>query len=257
FFFQAEDGIRDFHVTGVQTCALPILGASLAAMDLAVNVAFPAITAAFALETRAIRWVVVCYVLTYASLMLAFGRLGDRVGHRAVFRAGLGVSVAAYLLCAVAPTYPWLLAARVGQGIATALVLSCAPALALALFEEGKRTRALGAYGSMNAFASIVAPLVGGASIAALGWSGVFWFRVPLALAALLLLPMLPRTPPAPRAPRPQADWPSSLLLSGGLGLLLIAPALAHSEAGAGLAAVPALSGAAALAAFALQQRRV
>ena len=76
------------------------LGASLAAMDLAVNVAFPSITAAFALERQEIRWLVVCYVLTYASLMLVFGRLGDRIGHRRIFRAGLLLSIAAYTLCA-------------------------------------------------------------------------------------------------------------------------------------------------------------
>ena len=55
------------------------LGASLAAMDLAVNVAFPSVTAAFALATGEIRWLVVSYVLTYASLMLACGKLGDRI----------------------------------------------------------------------------------------------------------------------------------------------------------------------------------
>src|SRR5215510_7013100 len=168
------------------------LGASLAAMDLAVNVAFPSITAAFALKTEEIRWLVVSYVLTYASLMLAFGKLGDRIGHRRVFRAGLVLAIGAYLLCALAPTYGLLLAARVVQGVSTALVLSCAPALATFLFEESKRTRALGAYASLSAIASIVAPIVGGLSIAALGWAGVFWFRVPVAVLAVVLLPLLP-----------------------------------------------------------------
>ena len=168
------------------------LGASLATMDLAVNVAFPSISAAFDLETRSIRWVVICYVLTYSSLMLAFGKLGDRVGHRRVFRAGLVVSVLAYVLCALAADYPSLLAARIVQGVATALVLSCAPALATLLFDESRRVRALGGYGSLTSLASALAPLVGGASIAALGWSGVFWFRVPLAALALLLLPLVP-----------------------------------------------------------------
>jgi MFS family permease len=175
------------------------LGASLAAMDLAVNVAFPSITAAFGLETRSIRWVVICYVLVYSSLMLACGRLGDRVGHRRVFRAGLLVSALAFVLCALAPDYPTLLAARVVQGVGTALVLSCAPALATLLFDESQRLSALGRYASLTALASIAAPLVGGLSIAALGWSGVFWFRAPLAVLALLLMPLLAHVhqPPA------------------------------------------------------------
>jgi MFS family permease len=175
------------------------LGASLAAMDLAVNVAFPSITAAFGLETRSIRWVVICYVLTYSGLMLAFGRLGDRVGHKRVFRAGLLVSAVAFVLCALAPDYPTLLAARVVQGVGTALTLSCAPALATLLFDESRRLSALGRYASLTALASVAAPLVGGLSIAALGWSGVFWFRAPLALLALALMPLLAHVhqPPA------------------------------------------------------------
>ena len=84
------------------------LGASIAPMDFAVNVAFPAITAAFALEVQAIRWVVICYVITYASLLLAFGKLGDVIGHRAVFRAGLIVGTLSFAACGLAPTYAWL-----------------------------------------------------------------------------------------------------------------------------------------------------
>ena len=199
------------------------LGVSLPTFDLAVNVAFPAITAAFALETRAIRWIVVFYVLTYASLMLAFGRLGDLAGYRRVFGAGLGVSALAFTLCGFAPDYEWLLAARVVQGVGAALVLSCAPALATSLYEESRRTRVLGAYATMAAAAAVAAPLLGGASIALAGWSGVFWFRLPIALAALALLPLLPRD----ARPHWRAyDLAGAALLAAGLALLLLAPAL-------------------------------
>ena len=171
------------------------LGAALPPLDIAVNVAFPAISAAFALETQAIRWVVAAYVLTYASLMLAFGRLGDVVGYRRVFRAGLLLAAGAFVLCALAPDYGWLLAARTVQGVAAALLLSCAPALATSLYDESRRTWVLGAFASMSAGAAVVGPLVGGASIALLGWAGVFWFRAPLALVALALLPFVPCCP--------------------------------------------------------------
>ena len=204
--------------------AVVSLGASLATMDLAVNVAFPSITAAFALETRSIRWVVICYVLTYSSLMLAFGRLGDRIGHRQVFRAGLLLSAAALVLCGIADDYETLLAARVVQGIATALVLSCAPALATLLYDEHRRTKALASYSTLTAFASVIAPLIGGASIAALGWSGVFWFRVPLAVLALLLLPLL-RSVERP-AMRAAPNVAGSVLLATSLAFLMLTPAL-------------------------------
>src|SRR2546425_9696730 len=85
------------------------LGISVVPLDTAVNIAFPDITGSFGLPIQMIQWVVICYVLTYASLMLAFGRVGDVVSHGRVFRIGLLWSGAAYLLCAAAPSYGWLL----------------------------------------------------------------------------------------------------------------------------------------------------
>lgn len=231
------------------------LGASLAAMDIAVNVAFPAITAAFSLEPRAIRWLVICYVLTYASLMLAFGNLGDHVGHRRVFGAGLAISLVAFVLCAAAPTYPALLVARAVQGIGTALVLSCAPALATSALDEARRTESLSRYSAIVALASVLAPLLGGISIALLGWSGVFWFRAPLALTALCLLPRIALRAPAAARPLRSFQMLGPSLLALGIASLLLAPGLLQTEATTRWAALPVLTGAAALAAFGLQQR--
>ena len=171
------------------------LGASIAPMDFAVNVAFPAITAAFTLDVQSIRWVVICYVITYASLMLAFGKLGDIVGHRRVFHAGLLTGILAFAACGLASTYSWLLAARVLQGISTALVLSCAPALVVAVCGEHRRTWALSRYAMISAVAGIAGPVIGGVVIHWLGWAGAFWFRLPIALLALGLLSRMPALP--------------------------------------------------------------
>lgn len=169
------------------------LGASIAPLDFSVNVAFPAITQAFALDTQAIRWIPLSYVLTYGVLVIGFGALGDRIGHLRIFRMGLMMGVVALSLCALAPSYFWLIAARVLQGISMALTLSCAPALVTFLYAEHARTRALSAYGTMTSIASLIAPLAGGLSIALMGWPGVYWFRVPLALLALAALPLIQR----------------------------------------------------------------
>src|ERR1700745_1041785 len=83
------------------------LGTSVVPLDSAVNIAFPDITGSFGLPIEMIQWVVICYVLTYSSLMLSFGRIGDIWGHGRVFRIGLLWSSVAYLLCAAAPTYGW------------------------------------------------------------------------------------------------------------------------------------------------------
>lgn len=212
------------------------LGASIAPMDFAVNVAFPAITAAFALNVEDIRWVVIAYVVTYASLMLAFGKLGDVVGYRRVFHAGLVMGIIAFVACGLAPSYAWLLAARIVQGIATALVLSCAPALAVAFGGAGHRTWALSRYAMITALAAIAGPLVGGASLQWLDWPGVFWFRVPVAAAALLILWRLPQpVDPAPATRSMGAT--GAMLLAAGLALILLGCAL---WPGAGRAIWPA-----------------
>jgi MFS family permease len=168
-------------------------GAAIAPLDFAVNMAFPAMTTAFALATPDIRWVAVCYVITYGSLMLFCGVLGDRLGHLRVFRWGLVLSALALVACAAAPSYGWLLAGRVLQGMGVALTLSCAPALAMGLLAAGQRTQALSVYGAMFAAAGVLAPLLGGLSMLHWGWAGVYGFRVPIVLLAWLCTPWLVR----------------------------------------------------------------
>ena len=227
-------------------------------MDFAVNVAFPAITAAFELDVQSIRWVVICYVITYASLMLAFGKLGDIVGYCRVFHAGLLTGTLAFAACGLAPTYEWLLAARMLQGIATALVLSCAPALVVAVCGEQRRTWALSRYAMMTALAGILGPIIGGVGILWLGWAGVFWFRLPVTLLALLLLARLPETSVADSTQR-RFDYVSAMLLALGLALLLLAPGLWSNATHRLLpleAGIAGIAGMTLLVIFAMRERR-
>ena len=171
------------------------LGSLAAPLDSAVNIAFPSITRAFDLQVADIRWVVIAYVLTYASLMLAFGRLGDLLGYRRIFQIGLLVSALGFTACAAAPTYPLLLLGRMLQGVGIALTLSCAPALAISLYDERDRTRVLGIYTAIAAAGSALGPLVGGFLVEHAGWPAVFWPRAPLVLVALALSWLIPSTP--------------------------------------------------------------
>src|SRR5262245_18333337 len=126
-----DDGPIPVRMTARQWLRLVLagLGTSVVPLDTAVNIAFPDMTASFGLPIQTIQWVVICYVLTYASLMLAFGRVGDIFSHGRVFRIGLLWSAVAYLLCAAAPSYGWLLFCRFLQGVGASLIVSCAPAL--------------------------------------------------------------------------------------------------------------------------------
>src|SRR5262245_64742417 len=101
------------------------LGASLAPLDIAVNVALPEITRHFQLALGDVQWLVICYVLVYGSLMLVCGKLGDLWGYRLIFRIGLALSAVACAACAVAPAWRLFLWARGGQGVGAGLALSC------------------------------------------------------------------------------------------------------------------------------------
>jgi MFS family permease len=205
------------------------LGTSVVPLDTAVNIAFPAITGSFGLPIQMIQWVVICYVLTYASLMLAFGRVGDIFSHGRVFRIGLLWSSAAYLFCALAPSYGWLLFCRFLQGIGAALVVSCAPALVTGLFSEEKRSRAIGVFTVMYAIGSAAGPLLGGVLVELWGWPAVFWFRAPIAFAALLFLEGLPAV--SRRGVREPVDFVGAGLLALGIStLLLMLNQLQHLE---------------------------
>src|SRR5207344_3537066 len=89
------------------------LGTLVVPFDSSVNVAFPHIIRGFDLAIPAIQWVVIAYTLTYAALTLVFGRVGDMLGYRRIFLAGNLWSAVAFVLCALAPSYGALLAARV------------------------------------------------------------------------------------------------------------------------------------------------
>lgn len=206
---------------GLRRLAPIALGTLIVPLDSAVNVAFPAIAAAFGLAVPDIQWVVICYVLTYGSLMLAVGRLGDIFGHARVFRFGLAWSAAAYLLLTVVPGFGALLACRVLQGVGAALVLGCGPALATAPFPEAMRARALAAYAATLAAGSTIGPLFGGVLVESFGWQAVYWFRAPIALVALLLSWRLPAAPRA--GPREPFDAPGAALLVATVATLLLA----------------------------------
>lgn len=233
------------------------LGVSVAPLDSAVNVAFPAITRALSLDVSAIRWVIVCYVLTYASLLLGFGRLADLFGHRRIFVLGLLWAAAALVLCATADSFAELLFARVMQGVGAALVLSCGPALATLCVSEARRSQGVGLYLFSFSLATAVGPLLAGSLLSAWGWQAVFWFRVPLAVAALALaLAVIPAALPA-AARDSRLDAPGALALASGLACVL----LAITQTGRGQwpalgVALLAAAGAAALYGFVRRQRQ-
>lgn len=161
-------------------------GAFLVSLDSLVNIAFPAMAASFLAPPEAMRWVIVCYVLTYAVMSFVGGALGDRLGHGGVLAAGVALGGLGYLLCGLAPTFAVLLVGRVVQGIGAGLVYGTAPGIVTLASAPGARGRAVGFFSAAVGLALAVGPIAAGALVGVLGWRIVFHLRVPLALALLV-----------------------------------------------------------------------
>lgn len=227
------------------------LGTGAAALDTAVNVAFPALSQALAIPVASIQWIVISYMLPFGALMLVCGRLGDSIGHLTVFRIGLAASTVAFIVTALAPTTGILLAGRGLQGAGAAATLSCAPALATALFPESQRFRALGLYGALFAIAAGIGPILGGLLVDAFGWRGVFGFRAPLVLLSLLLSWRLGIVQPE----RQTFHAADAALLTIGVATLLLAITAVQWPAARLLALALAATGVAALLLFSRVQQ--
>jgi MFS family permease len=181
---------------------LAFAGAVVVSLDSMVNIAFPAIAAAFEVEPERMRWVIICYVFTYALMAFAGGAVADRAGHGRVFRAGVALSAVAFGLGGAAPTLGWFLAARVLQGLACGLVYGTAPGLVTLATRVEAWGRALGLLNGAIGLALALGPLAAGILVEAAGWRAVFHVRVPLAAAVLAWA--LVRPPPASGAPAPR-----------------------------------------------------
>jgi MFS family permease len=168
------------------------LGVLTVALDAAVNIAFPAISAAFDVPATSIQWIVLTYMVTFAVVLIPAGRLADRAGHARVFRAGLALTGVAQLGCGLAPGWAWLLGARVAQGLGAALVMASAPALVTLSIRPGQRGRALGRLGLAASLGGVVGPLAGGLLLGAMGWRIVYLARLPLVAVAIGLCRGLP-----------------------------------------------------------------
>jgi len=160
-------------------------GAFIVSLDSTVNVAFPAMTAAFAIPPERVRWVIIGYVFSYALTSFVAGALADRVGHGRVFRAGLALSASAFLLATIAPTFGWLLLARVVQGLGGGCVYGTVPGIVTLLATPATRGRALGFLNAAMGLGFSAGPLVAGVLVGVFGWRSIFLLRLPLALAAL------------------------------------------------------------------------
>jgi MFS transporter, DHA2 family, methylenomycin A resistance protein len=152
-----------------------------------VNVAVPSITAGLRTSTAGVQWVLDAYTVTLASLLLAGGAAGDRLGHRLVVAVGLAIFGAASAACALAPTPGLLVAARAAQGVGAALLLpGSIAAIADAYPDRAAQARALGVWAAVSSLALPAGPLLGGLITTTVGWRAVFWINPPVVVVCLV-----------------------------------------------------------------------
>jgi MFS transporter, DHA2 family, methylenomycin A resistance protein len=219
-----------------------------------VNVALPSIGAGLGAGVPALQWVVDGYAVAIASLLLAGGTVGDRIGHRAVVLTGFGLFGAASVACALAPGTGVLIAGRVLQGAGAALLLPGTLALLANAFPEpAAQARAVATWAAASSLALPAGPLLGGLLVAAAGWRAVFAVNVPVvALAVAGVLRLVPTTPGHPRP----LDSPALVAVVVGLGSLVFG-VIEIGRDGLGLPAVAAFTvAAAAVVATVLAERR-
>lgn len=186
-----------------------------------VNVALDAIGGAFDAPTAQLQWVVDAYVLALAAMLLSAGAIGDRVGPRRAFVAGLLLFGLASAACGLATSPLMLIAARVAQGAAGALLIP--PSLALiahaAHGDHGKRASGVGWWTAAGGVSIAAGPVLGGLLVETLGWRWVFFVNLPIcALGAVLTLLVAPPTPAKPRVP---LDLPGQALAVAAVSLLV------------------------------------
>jgi EmrB/QacA subfamily drug resistance transporter len=153
-----------------------------------VNVAIPDIQRELGLSTAGIEWVVSGYILTFAGLLLAGGRLADAFGRRRLFLIGLAVFTASSLLAGFAEGATTLIAARALQGIGAAAVTPTTLSIISATFADPReRNAAVGIWGGVGALALAVGPVLGGLLTQHVAWEWIFWINVPVGIATMAL----------------------------------------------------------------------
>src|SRR5687767_717208 len=196
------------------------LGIFMLLLDITiVNVALPDIEQSLGASLSDLQWVIDAYALSLAAFLLTAGSIGDRVGRRAVFAAGIVVFTLGSLLCGAAGDPTTLALSRVVQGVGGAIMFAVSLALLSTTYRGDDRGIAFGVFGGVTGIAVALGPVLGGALTSWLSWRWIFFVNLPVGIIALLVtLRFVQET----RDPHPRRlDWAGFVTFSSGLALLV------------------------------------
>jgi EmrB/QacA subfamily drug resistance transporter len=199
------------------------IGVFMSSLDLfIVNLAFPSIGHDYGGTSVAVlSWVLNGYTIVFAAVLVPAGRFADRIGRRAVFRAGLATFTIGSALCGISPDVVALISARVVQAVGAGMMVPTSLSLVLAVVPAADRPRAIGTWSAIGALGAGLGPVVGGLLVEA-NWRLVFWVNVPIGLLAMVLAK---RAIPESRDPdaHPRPDVVGAVLLAVSVGMLALA----------------------------------
>jgi DHA2 family multidrug resistance protein-like MFS transporter len=191
----------------------------LVVLDAAIaNVALPTIARSLQVTPAMSVWVITAYQTALVMALLPCAALGESLGHRRVFTAGVGLFVAASVLCALSPSLPWLVAARFIQGLGGAAVMALGVALLRFVVPQGRLGAAIGWNALAVALASAAGPTIGAAILSGASWPWLFAMNLPLGLVVLVASGALPAVSGTAR----RLDLLSVLLNAGAFAALVI-----------------------------------
>src|SRR5438093_1290065 len=192
-----------------------------------VNVALPAIRSDLGISQAELEWTVAAYALTFASLLLTGGKLGDLLGRRLIFTIGLVVFTLSSLFCGLSSSAPVLIAARAVRGVVAALMMPATLSIISATFSVRERGTAIGIWAGVSAVALAIGPLLGGIITEHISWNWIFYVNVPIgAFAVLAAVFVVPDSKDTSRGHRLDLPW----LLTSGIGLLALVYALLEAN---------------------------
>lgn len=195
------------------------LGQAIPLLDTtAVNVAIPTIIHDLNAGLDQILWVINGYTLTYATLLVTGGRLGDLYGQKRMFLSGLSFFVFSSALCGLVQNPEQLIAARLCQGVGAALLTPPVLAILTHIFPPERRGFALGVWGGLASVPVAVGPTLGGLIVSGLGWRWVFYINLPLGVAAIVFTWLI--VPELRGERRIRLDVLGTILLTSSLALL-------------------------------------
>ena len=159
-----------------------------------VNVALPSIQHDLGFSTEGLQWVVSGYALTFGGFLLLGGRTGDLIGRRRLFLVGLAAFALFSLLCGLATSPGMLIAFRLAQGAAGAILSPSVFSIVSVTFAEGsERNKALGILGAIAGAGAAIGVLAGGVLTEYAGWEWIFFVNVPIGIATFFLVPLVVR----------------------------------------------------------------